>query len=107
MKKAFLFAVLLLATISSWSFTPAQTQSHEYMELTLVSSANGDGNITIIFPDGRVDKTEFREFDGNHARGRAIVKLNRLIQEGWQILKRDSSDSNAGSISITYLLEKN
>ena len=106
MKKTFLFAALLLMAISSWSFTPAHTQSREYMELILVSTASGDGNITIIFPDGRVDKTEFREFDGAHARGRAIVKLNRLMQEGWQIAKRDGNDSSGGSISVTYLLEK-
>ena len=76
------------------------------MELILVSTASGGGNIKVIFPNGRVDKTGFREFDGAHARGRAIVKLNGLVQERWQILKRDSNDSSGGAISVTYLLEK-
>ena len=107
MKKTFLIAALLLMAIGSWSFTLARIQSREYMELILTSSASGDGNITIIFPDGRVDKTEFHEFDGAHARGRAIVKLNKLIQEGWQVAKRDGNDSSGGVISVTYLLEKN
>ena len=107
MKKIFLFAALLLMAIGSWSFTPARVQPREYMELILISSAGGDGNITVIFPDGRVDKTEFREFDGAHARGRAIVKLNRLLQEGWRIAKRDGNDNSGGFISVTYLLEKN
>ena len=107
MKKPFLLAALLLMAIGAWSFTPAQIQPHEYMELILVSTASGDGNITVIFPNGRVDKTELREFDGAHARGRAIVKLNGLLQDGWHIAKRDSNDSSGGAISVIYLLEKN
>ncbi|GAC1382525.1 MAG: hypothetical protein NVS3B25_34360 [Hymenobacter sp.] len=112
MKKAFLFAALLLAAAGSWAFYPNENHPGPYIQLDAYS-ADGRGTIVTTGPDGRVGVTQVKEMDAPLARAKTLLKLNDLRRDGWQVVQMTehniSSTANSyysDSFNETYLLEK-
>lgn len=105
MKKIFLSATLALTMASSWAFSPSQPYSGTYMEVIL-ASGSFTTVITVITPDGKVEKTEMQGHNSAEARGKMIVKLNELGKNGWQVVRMNFADETGGYIREVYFLEK-